>query len=119
MSPDRPALFGGVFPGPLRTPGPIMSDTVYQGDGPWVVLGQSKDCGILAAPLNDLGAGTKGHYQCRIPGGQLLFAGAKDSKLELNHLWSLPATLAVSSGMDSAAHDHVRRAVQGYYPGRR
>lgn len=79
------ALWQVMRPGTLRLPGTFRNDTVYQGDRPWVVVGGPHRSGVLAVPLNDLGEGTRGHYQCRVGAEHLLFPGSINSKLELNH----------------------------------
>jgi len=107
-----------VRPGTLRLPGHFRRDTVYQGDRPWIVVGGPHRCGLLAAPLNDLGRGTRGHYQCAILARHLRFAGAIDSKLELNHLWSFPASSPVVGSVDPEVRTAIAQAIRGYYPGR-
>jgi len=50
----------------------------------------------------------------------LPFEGAKDSKLELNHIWSFPTTLVSSQRPPSVreeAWDELIEGVRGYYPG--
>ncbi len=111
-------LYEVVRPGTLRSARDTTRDTVYQGDRPWVVIGELESGDIVAVPLNDLGSGVKGHYQCEILRGDLSFGGAKDSKAELNHVWSFPAGTPKVGVVETAAHAPLRAAVQDYFPGR-
>jgi hypothetical protein len=105
-----------IQPGFLRTQ--LVQDTVYQGKRPWIVLGNALDVGLLAAPLNDIGEGIRGHYQCELLSSVLPFPGSIDSKLELNHLWSFPSTTPPSGMLASQAHCATAAAIRGYYPRR-
>ena len=115
---DSPRCFEIVRPGWLRTHGAPIQDTVYQKDRPWIVIGESAHCGLLAVPLNDAGAGPRGHYQHYLNAGELDFVGSKDSTAELAHIWSFPATLPAAGQVRPAAQAGLAAAVKGYFPGR-
>ena len=115
---ESPRRFDIIRPGWLRTHGPLIQDTVYQKDRPWIVIGESAHCGLLAVPLNDAGAGPRGHYQHHLNAADLNFAGSKDSTAELAHIWSFPASLPSAGQVHAAAHASLAAAVKGYFPGR-
>ena len=115
---DSPRCFEVVRPGWLRTHGPLIQDTVYQKDRPWIVIGESVHCGLLAVPLSDAGAGSRGHYQHHLAAGELDFVGSKDSAAELAHIWSFPAALPCAGQIQPAARAALTAAVKGYFPGR-
>lgn len=109
-----PKLWRVVRPGSLRAT--KRADTVYHGDRPWVVLGGPCSCGLLAAPLNDRGVGNLRPYQCGVDGNALNFAGSKDSKLELNHVWAFPETVADIGDVDNSARATIEAAVRKEFP---
>jgi hypothetical protein len=106
-----------VRPGRLRHPGTEEDDTVYQGDRPWVVIGGPHECGVLAIPLNALGQGAHHHYQCEVKREDLDTPDAKDSKLELGHLWSFPSGQVDHVGnVRLGARERITAKLRSYYP---
>ena len=103
-------LWKVVRPGQLRSVS--QADTVYQGDRPWVVLGGPCSCGLLAAPLNDRGVGGLRPYQSELNAAELNFDEAKDSKLELNHVWSFPSTVTEVGDVAQSARTTIEAAVR-------
>jgi hypothetical protein len=87
-------LMGGrlweiVRPGLLTTDAVVPPlGTVYDGDRPWVVLGELVNGRSLVAPLNDARGNPK-WWAPQVAASDLKFAGSKDSQIELAHLWSL------------------------------
>jgi hypothetical protein len=106
-----------VSPGMLRYPGTGEMDTVYQGDRPWVMIGGPHECGLLAVPLNDLGKGAHPYYQCAVQRADLQLPSAKDSKLELGHVWSFPKEMERVGEVLPDARTAITAALKRYYPG--
>lgn len=109
-----PRLWQVVRPGLLTRPAvsrPLL--TVYDGDRPWVVLGELQGGTLVAAPLNDARGNPK-WWTPVLRADQLGFAGSKPSQVELAHLWSLPATLS-SAGAVQAGGDQTIAQVIGRY----
>ena len=113
-----PRLWQVIRPGSLRTQGPAIQDTLYQGDRPWLVVGELANQALLAVALNDIGPGTRGHYQHEVRQADLEFPGSKHSKVELNHIWSFPSALPGIGQLSVAARPAAQAALLGYYPGR-
>lgn len=113
-------LWDVIQPGLLRQSASTTIDTVYQGNRPWIVVGELTNGNLLAVPLNDLGSGVRRHYQSFVDKKHLQLNGmtAKDSKAELNHLWSFPKTTQKMGTVDQAAHACLEQGLRGYYPGR-
>ena len=107
-----PQLWNVIRPGLLRHPGSDLPDTVYKGDRPWVVLGGPVDCGVIAAPLNDLGYGKLRPYQCAILAKDLAFQGSKDSKIEFNHIWAFPSATPQIGQLSLAGRGQVEYKVR-------
>jgi hypothetical protein len=107
-------LWSIIRPGPLRKPGSALNDTVYQGDRPWIVVGELASGALLAMPLNEYD-GRRAIYNHPIDAGALNIPGAKPSKLELNHLWSFPPCSAVAN-LSQIAHVEAAAAIRKYYP---
>jgi hypothetical protein len=104
-----------VWPGHLlrpEVPSPYL--TLYDGDRPWIVLGELASGAPLAAPLNDARGNPK-WYAPRIGRADLEGAGAKDAQLEMAHLWSFPGSLPTVGELRERARPAVRQAVAGYY----
>jgi len=107
-------LWRVIRPGQLRKI--KQADTIYQGDRPWVVLGGPLDYGLLAAPLNDLGDGKLRPYQCAVDAAALIFDDSKDSKIELNHVWTFPPDVRDIGHIDSSQREAIERAVRREFP---
>jgi len=105
-------LWTVVQPGELRIAGPPIADTVYQGDRPWVVIGEAGSAGVLAVPLNDAGGGDIRQYQHLLRASDLVFPGSKDSRVELNHVWSFPRGLPLLGSVDSSAVSGLADAIK-------
>jgi len=106
-----------AWPGLLTAPGvrrPL--GTVYDGDRPWLILGELDNGALLAAPLND----ARGNPRWWTPVVERrhvrIRASTKDSQVELAHLWSFPSSILVEGDLDEAARPEVARVVSTYYP---
>lgn len=124
-TPPRPAIarcllaghrcWSVVWPGELTADGvPSPYLTLYDGDRPWVVLGELPSGPLLAAPLNDARGNPK-WYAPRIDAAELEGAGAKDGQLEMAHLWSLPEHLPAVGRVVEPAADRLGPKVADYY----
>lgn len=109
-----PRLWEIIRPGSLLKPGtPSPLSTIYDGSDlrPWVVLGQTATGDLIAAPLNE--ANNPRHFTPVIPASGMVFPGnAKDSQVEVSHLWSLPCTFpkegeVLAAGI-AAVEDKIR-----------
>ena len=99
-------LWDIVRPGLLTTPSVMPPlGTVYDGDRPWVVLGELANGKVLAAPLNDARGNPK-WWAPQVAASALEFAGSKESQIELAHLWSLEIDAVPRTG-------EVARSVRG------
>jgi hypothetical protein len=108
-------LWDVVWPGELVT-GPAGGgpSTIYQGERPWVVLGETARGDLLAAPLND--AANPKWFTPLVSRAEVLMPGSsKDAQLELAHLWSLPASLARDGTLAPAARQRVLEAIRKYF----
>ncbi len=88
--------------------------TVYDGDRPWVVVGQTASGAPIAIPLNDA-RGSRKWYAPTLEANKLLFAGSKDSKVELNHLWSFEGSSSVVGEVAAAGREKLSVAVASYF----
>lgn len=108
-----------VRPGALLLPdAPRTPSTIYGGSDrrPWLVLGETDAGDLLAAPLND--AGNPKWWTPVVPYAALAFPGnAKDSQVELAHVWSLPASLSPVGEVTALGRGAVERAVRAYVAG--
>lgn len=104
-----------IWPGKLTSPtGPTHATTTYQGERPWVVLGETALNDLLAAPLNE--SGNPKWYTPLLGREEILFPGSsKDAQLELAHLWSFPASLAAIGSLAPGAQERVLEAVKSYF----
>lgn len=104
-----------VWPGPLLGHGvPAPYGTIYDGDRPWVVLGELRAGPLLAAPLNDVRGNPK-WYAPRIDAADFEGAAGKDGQLEMAHLWALPEDLPAVDRVRERAWTGLRAGVEGYY----
>lgn len=106
-------LWDVVWPGELLSGGSPLS-TIYQGERPWVVVGETAQGDLLAAPLNEA-ANPKWYTpllsreEVRMPGS------SKASQLELAHLWSFPASLGAVGTIDTPARPRILQALKAYF----
>ncbi len=104
-----------VWPGHLLRAGlPAPYLTLYDGDRPWVALGELPSGEVLAAPLNDARGNPK-WFAPRIARADLEGAAAKDAQLEMAHLWSFPGDLPAVGAVREPARSGLEKAVAGYY----
>ena len=110
-----PRLWDVLWPGELLAGREARSfSTVYQGERPWVVLGQVSTGDLLAAPLNE--AGNPKWYTPLLGREEVLMPGSsKDAQLELAHLWSLPASLPSLGSVAAAARPRILEALRTYF----
>jgi hypothetical protein len=108
-------LWQVVSPGLLTAPHiPRPLHTVYDGERPWVILGELPNGSVLAAPLNDATGNPKwwapqvGPPVLDIPGGKL-------SQIELAHLWALEPPDAVRGSVH--ATNKLKDSVKEYFTG--
>jgi hypothetical protein len=106
-------LWDVVWPGELvRDGGPLS--TIYQGERPWVVVGETALGDLLAAPLNE--AANPKWYTPLLAREEILMAGsAKDAQLELAHLWSFPGSMAALGTVAPGARPRLLAALRGYF----
>jgi hypothetical protein len=108
-------LWDVVWPGELVIDperGPLA--TTYQGERPWVVIGETGDGDLLAAPLNE--AGNPKWYTPLLSQEEVLMPGSsKDAQLELAHLWSLPESLPAAGSVAEWARERVLEDLRKYY----
>jgi len=110
-----PRLWEVVWPGELSsgTDARFFS-TVYQGERPWVVIGQTSAGDLLATPLNE--AGNPKWYTPLLTREEVLMPGSsKDAQLELAHLWSFPGSLPAVGSVSTAAHSRLLEALKVYF----
>lgn len=110
-----PRLWEVVWPGELMSGGERrLASTVYQGERPWVVIGETTSGDLLAAPLNE--AGNPKWYTPLLAREEVLMHGSsKDAQLELAHLWSLPASLARVGTVSEVGQGRVLEALKLYF----
>jgi hypothetical protein len=119
----RAALAGCLFVGSkvwdIIRPGPItapaVSDqlsTVYGGDRPWLVLGRLSSDIVLAAPMNR--ASNPKWFAPVVAAADLNIPFAKDSQVELAHLWSLPSSPAAGE-LAVAGRPALEQATRKYF----
>ena len=110
-----PRLWDVLWPGELVLDperGPLA--TTYQGERPWVVIGETQDGDLLAAPLNE--AGNPKWYTPLLAREEVLMSGSsKDAQLELAHLWSLPESLPAVGSIADRARERVLEDLRKYY----
>ena len=109
-------LWQVVRPGALLVPdAPHAPSSVYAGSDrrPWVVIGETDLGDPIAAPLNE--ASNPKWWTPIVPRAALAFPGSvKDAQLELAHLWSLPAEVAMLGEVTALARGAIERAVRAY-----
>lgn len=108
-------LWDVVWPGELMAGRESrLLSTAYQGERPWVVIGETTSGDLLAAPLNE--AGNPKWYTPVLAREEVLMHGSsKDAQLELAHLWSLPAALPSVGSVSPAGQARVREALKIYF----
>jgi len=110
-----PRLWDVVWPGELMSGGERrLQSTAYQGERPWVVIGETTSGDLLAAPLNE--AGNPKWYTPLLAREEVHMPGSsKDAQLELAHLWSLPASLPAVGSVSAAGRARVLEALKIYF----
>lgn len=88
--------------------------TIYDGDRPWVVVGELAGGDLLAAPLNDARGNPK-WWAPQVAAEDLALPGAKPSQIELAHLWSFRDSPPAAGKVLPRAHAPLARAVTGYF----
>jgi hypothetical protein len=108
-------LWDIVWPGELMSGGERrLLSTMYQGERPWVVIGETTSGDLLAAPLNE--AGNPKWYTPLLAREEVIMHGSsKDAQLELAHLWSLPASLARVGTVSEVGQARVMEALKVYF----
>lgn len=113
------ALFSEDEPWDIVWPGLITRHgvrrpyyTIYDGDRPWVTLGQCPE-GLLAAPLNDARGNPK-WWTPRIEAADLEFVEGKAAQVELAHLWTIPDTQMRTGRIGARARMEVERRLRSY-----
>jgi hypothetical protein len=87
---------------------------MYQGERPWVAVGETPSGDLLAAPLNE--AGNPKWYTPVLAQEEVVMQGScKDAQLELAHLWSLPAAVGAVGSVSPAARERVIEALKSYF----
>jgi hypothetical protein len=106
-------LWDVVWPGELVPGGGALS-TIYQGERPWVVVGETSQGDVLAAPLNE--GGNPKWYTPLLAREEVLMEGSsKDAQLELAHLWSFPESMAAVGTVLSGARPRILEALKAYF----
>ena len=108
-------LWDVIRPGLLTEHGvarPLL--TAYDGDRPWMVIGELVTGDVLAAPLNDATGNTK-WFTPVIGAGELLFPGSKESQLEWAHLWSFGRPVAAVGTVSPSARIALGQAIKRYF----
>jgi hypothetical protein len=109
-----PCLWHCIAPGPLLAVPSAGPTTVYGGSRPWLVVGRLETGVVLAVPVNDA-RGQEKWYAPHIPAGALPTPEAKDSQIELAHLWSLPAGWRDIGILEAGQRSALGEAVKKYY----
>ncbi len=110
-----PRVWEVIWPGELTSgSGSGRVTTTYQGERPWVVLGQTTQGDLLAAPLNE--AGNPKWFTPFLAREEVLMHGSsKDAQLELAHLWSFPGSTAAVGSLSAEAQSRILDAVKRYF----
>lgn len=104
-----------LWPGELcRSPPPPGPSTLYRGERPWVVLGETVSGTLISAPLND--AGNPKWYTPVVTKEEILIPlSTKDAQVELAHLWSFPPQLPHHGHLAHQAWQRVLKAAKSYF----
>lgn len=108
-------LWNVVWPGELLLD-PFRGGlgTIYRGERPWVVIGETEEQDLLAAPLNE--AGNPKWYTPLLAREEILMSGSsKDAQLELPHLWSLPGSLPSVGVVAPEAGERIAKDLIAYF----
>jgi hypothetical protein len=100
-------------PGPLsRDDGPLS--TVYHGERPWLVIGETPDGRPVAVPLNR--ASNPKWYSPEVPRASMSFPGNdRDSQVELAHAWTLPAAMPACGTLAIARSPELKEKIRAYF----
>ncbi len=107
-------LWRVVWPGPLLTATGDVATTVYGGDRPWLVVGETTAGERIACPLNSASGGAKWWTPLLEP-ADLPFAGSKSSLVELAHLWAIGRPADARKAISGRGQDTVGAAIRRYY----
>lgn len=92
--------------------------TIYQGARPWIVLGETA-MSILAAPLNHCAPGeVMATYQSFVSQTSLqamVTPSPRNSKLEMNHIWSLPKKISGVGSLAARARAALKERIVYFY----
>lgn len=88
--------------------------TVYDGDRPWIIIGETSMGSSIAVPLNDPRGGSK-WWTPTVGRADLRFAGAKASNVELAHPWTLGDESEVVGDVAAGARATITDAITRYY----
>lgn len=103
-----------VEPGPLLAPGarrPLL--TVYDGQRPWIVVGELSNGDPLAVPLND--PSNPKWFTPVVQGNELDFPGSKRSHVELAHLWSFSGSTPVIGSVLAGGQRVLEAGIRRYF----
>ena len=104
-----------VAPGLLTAPGvprPLL--TIYDGERPWVILGELAAGSAIAAPLNDARGNPK-WWAPEVAPPALDIQGGKRSQIELAHVWAIEPTGPIIGRVHATRG--LQRAVESYLGG--
>lgn len=109
-------LYEIIFPGRLLSPEITEQfSTIYMSDEtrPWIVVGGLGTGDLLAVPLNRVA--NKQWFTPIVYARELILNGARDSIVELAHVWALPAALCIEGYIEPSAHDRLDQAINNYF----
>ena len=108
-------LWEVIWPGELTAGGARdPRSTIYQGERPWVVIGETSNGDLLAAPLNE--DTNPKWFTPLVYRDEVLMAGScKDAQLELAHVWSFPASTATLGSVAESAQIRISEALATYF----
>ncbi|HEX8693197.1 MAG TPA: hypothetical protein VF746_12295 [Longimicrobium sp.] len=119
----RRAVRGCILAGPrlweIARPGPLSRDdrplsTVYHGERPWLVIGETPDGGPVAVPLNR--ATNPKWYSPEVPQASMSFPGNdRSSQVELAHAWTLSAAVPACGTLSIARSPGLKEKIRAYF----
>lgn len=108
-------LWDVIWPGELMTgAGRDPRSTTYQGERPWVVVGETSSGDLLAAPLNE-DTNPKWFTPLVYREEVLMTGSSKDAQLELAHVWSFPSSVAAVGSLAGSARERILEALKAYF----
>lgn len=102
-----------VRPGPLSHEyGPLS--TVYHGERPWLVIGETPGGDPIAVPLNR--ASNPKWYAPEVPQASMSFPGNdRNSQVELAHAWTLPDALPACGTLSVGRSPGLKEKIRAYF----